>query len=104
MKKLLSLLMALMMLALAATALAYDGEILAITADSDDEPFTWDASTDKMAAFIEDQFGISLIQSETNYYNNDFAGTQLAAVDGVLPEVFTADILYYPQEITQFIP
>ena len=104
MKKLLTLVLALVMLASAACALAYDGEILTLTADSDDDPFTWDASTDKMAAFIEDTFGIRLVQSETNYYNNDFAVTQLAAVDGVLPEVFTADILYYPQEITQFIP
>ena len=104
MKKLLTLVLALVMLASAACALAYDGEILALTADSDDDPFTWDASTDKMAAFIEDNFGIQLIQSETNFYNNDFSVKQLAAVDGMLPDVFTEDILYYPQTITQFIP
>lgn len=105
MKKLLTLIMALvLMTTLVGTALAYDGEILDITADSDDVPFSWDPATDKMAAMIQDKFGINLIQSETNYYNNDFTVTQLAAVDGKLPEFFTADILYYPQLITQFIP
>ena len=63
MKKLLTLVLALVMLASAASALAYDGEILTLTADSDSDPFVWDASTDKMAAFIEDNFGIQLIQS-----------------------------------------
>lgn len=86
------------------SALAYDGDILTITADSDGDPFTWDTSTDKLAAMIEDKFGIDFQQSETNYYNNDFTVTQLAAVDGTLPDVFCADILYYTQEITQFIP
>lgn len=106
MKKLLTLLLALALMAtaLTATALAYDGEVLTITADSDDEPFSWDPTTDKMAAYIEENFGITFQQSETNYYMNDFSVTQLAAVDGVLPEVFCADILYYPQLITQFIP
>lgn len=86
------------------SALAYDGDILTITADSDGDPFTWDTSSDKLAAMIEDKFGINFQQSETNYYNNDFTVTQLAAVDGTLPDVFCADILYYTQEITQFIP
>ena len=86
------------------SALAYDGDILTITADSDGDPFTWDTSSDKLAAMIEDKFGIDFQQSETNYYNNDFTVTQLAAVDGTLPDVFCADILYYTQEITQFIP
>ena len=105
MKKLLTLIMALvLMTTLVGTALAYDGEILDIIVDSDDTPFTWDPATDKMAAMIQDKFGINLLQSETNYYNNDFTVTQLAAVDGTLPEFFTADILYYPQLITQFIP
>lgn len=104
MKKLLTLILALAMMATAACALAYDGDVLTITADSDVDPFSWDPATDKVAAFIEENFGIAFQQSETNYYQNDFAVTQLAAVDGVLPEVFTADILYYPQEITQFIP
>lgn len=105
MKKLLTLVMALvLMTTLSCAALAYDGEILDIIVDSDDDPFTWDPSTDKMAAMIQDQFGINLIQSETNYYQNEFTVTQLAAVDGTLPEFFTADILYYPQLITQFIP
>lgn len=104
MKKLLSLVLALMVFALPVMALAYDGSIITITADSDDDPFAWDPATDKMAAFIEDQFGITFQQSETNYYNNDFAVTQLAAVDGALPDVFAADILYYTQEVTQFIP
>lgn len=85
-------------------AMAYDGEILTLTADSDNDPFTWDTSTDKIAAMIEDKFGLNFKQSETNFYNNDFTVTQLAAVDGDLPDVFTADILYYTQEITQFIP
>lgn len=85
-------------------AMAYDGEILEIVADSDGDPFTWDTSTDTMAAWIEDNFGIKFTQSETNYYNNDFSVTQLAATDGTLPDVFAADILYYTQEITQFIP
>ncbi len=93
-----------LMLALTATAFAYDGEILTITADSDDEPFSWNPETDAMAAYIRDNFGIEFQQSDVNYYNGDFAQTQLAAVDGNLPEVFTADILYYTQEITQFIP
>ena len=103
MTRLLALLMALLM-ALTATAFAYDGEVLDITADSDADPFTWDPATDPMAAYILDNFGINFIQSETNYYNNDFTVTQLAANEGKLPEVFTADILYYTQEITQFIP
>lgn len=46
------------------------------------DPFTWDTSSDKLAAMIEDKFGIDFQQSETNYYNNDFTVTQLAAVDG----------------------
>lgn len=86
------------------SAMAYDGDILTITADSDGDPFSWDTSTDNLAAMIEDKFGIDFQQSETNYYNNDFTVTQLAAVDGTLPDVFCADILYYTQEITQFIP
>ena len=93
-----------LVLVFCATALAYDGEILDITADADDDPFTWDPETDEMAKYIQDTFGINFIQSETNYYNNDFTVTQLAANEGQLPEVFTADILYYTQEITQFIP
>ena len=101
--KLFTLIIALV-LCVSATALAYDGEILDITADSDDDPFTWDPATDEMAKYIQDNFGINFIQSETNYYNNDFTVTQLAANEGKLPEVFTADILYYTQEITQFIP
>ena len=76
------------------SAMAYDGDILTITADSDGDPFSWDTSTDKLAAMIEDKFGIDFQQSETNYYNNDFTVTQLAAVDGTLPDVFCADILY----------
>ncbi len=105
MKKLLTLIMALvLMTTLVGTAMAYDGEILDIVVDSDDTPFTWDPATDKMAALIQDKFGVNLIQSETNYYNNDFTVTQLAAVDGTLPDFFTCDILYYPQLITQFIP
>lgn len=79
-------------------------DVITLTADSDGDPFTWDPSTDEMAAFIEENFGIAFQQSETNYYNNDFTVTQLAATDGTLPKVFCADILYYPQEITQFIP
>ena len=39
--KLFTLIIALV-LCVSATALAYDGEILDITADSDDDPFTWD--------------------------------------------------------------
>ncbi|MBQ8081686.1 MAG: extracellular solute-binding protein, partial [Clostridia bacterium] len=101
--KLLALVMALLM-AFSATALAYDGEILTITADSDDDPFSWDPENDAMAAYIRDNFGIDFVQSDINYYNNDFTQTQIAATDGTLPEVFTADILYYTQEITQFIP
>ena len=101
--KLLVLALALLM-AFTATAFAYDGEVLDITADSDADPFTWDPDNDPMAAFIRDTFGINFIQSETNYYNNDFTVTQLAANEVKLPEVFTADILYYTQEITQFIP
>ena len=93
-----------LMLSVTAISLAYDGEILDITADSDADPFSWDPENDAMAAWIQDNFGINFIQSETNYYNNDFTATQLAAQDGKLPEVFTADILYYTQEITQFIP
>ena len=31
-----------LVLAFIATALAYDGEVLDITADCDDDPFTWD--------------------------------------------------------------
>ncbi len=93
-----------LVLVFSATALAYDGEILDITADCDDDPFTWNPETDEMAKYIQDNFGINFIQSETNYYNNDFTVTQLAANEGKLPEVFTADILYYTQEITQFIP
>lgn len=85
-------------------ALAYDGEIISITADSDADPFTWDPDTDPMAAWILENFGLNIYQNETNYYNNDFTVTQLAAVDGALPDVFAADILYYPQLITQFIP
>ena len=101
--KLLVLALALLM-AFTATAFAYDGEVLDITADSDADPFTWDPDNDPMAAYIRDTFGINFIQSETNYYNNDFTVTQLAANEGKLPEVFTADILYYTQENTQFIP
>ncbi|MBQ8159737.1 MAG: extracellular solute-binding protein [Clostridia bacterium] len=101
--KLFSLLMALMLL-VTSTAFAYDGEVLTISADSDDDPFTWDPANDAIAAYIQDEFGINFVQSETNYYNNDFTVTQLAANEGKLPEVFTADILYYTQEITQFIP
>ncbi|MBQ9262823.1 MAG: extracellular solute-binding protein [Clostridia bacterium] len=101
--KLLALIAALT-LVFTATALAYDGEVLDITADSDDDPFTWDPDNDAMAAYIRDNFGINFIQSDINYYNNDFTQTQIAAADGNLPEVFTADILYYTQEITQFIP
>ena len=59
------------------SAMAYDGDILTITADSDGDPFSWDTSTDKLAAMIEDKFGIDFQQSETNYYNNDFTVTQL---------------------------
>ncbi|MDR2657379.1 MAG: extracellular solute-binding protein, partial [Oscillospiraceae bacterium] len=60
--------------------------------------------TDPLAKWIEDNYGLNFTQSETNYYNNDFAVTQLAAVDDALPDVFAADILYYPEWITQFIP
>ena len=101
--KLFALALALMM-TFTATAFAYDGEVLTITADCDDDPFSWDPENDPMAAYILENFGINFIQSETNYYNNDFTVTQLAANEGTLPEVFTADILYYTQEITQFIP
>ena len=101
--KLLALTLALA-LAFTATAFANDGEVLDITADCDDDPFTWDPANDALAAYVLDNFGINFIQSETNYYNNDFTVTQLAANEGKLPEVFTADILYYTQEITQFIP
>ena len=106
MKKLLSLVLALIMtLTLCASALAYDGDMITITADSDgDYPFTWDPANDKIAAFIEDQFGITFKQSDIHYYINDFVQTQQSAVDGTLPNVFAADILYYTQEITQFIP
>lgn len=79
-------------------------EVITLTADSDGDPFSWDPSADTMAAFLEENFGIAFEQSETNYYNNDFTVLQLAATDGKLPKVFCADILYYPQEITQFIP
>ena len=81
--KLFTLIIALV-LCVSATALAYDGEILDITADSDDDPFTWDPATDEMAKYIQDNFGINFIQSETNYYNNDFTVTQLAANEGKL--------------------
>lgn len=101
--KLFALTMALVMLAVSG-GLAYEGEILTITADCDDNPFTWDPEKDAMAAYIRDNFGIDFSQSEINYYNGDFTQTQVAATDGALPEVFTADILYYTQEITQFIP
>lgn len=101
--KLLALVMALMLF-LTGTAAAYDGVVLDITADCDDNPFTWDPKNDALAKYIQDTFGINFIQSQTNYYNNDFTVTQLAANEGKLPEVFTADILYYTQEITQFIP
>ena len=104
MKKLLLLALALMMAVLPMMAFAYDGELLTITADSDDEPFSWDPENDAIAAYIQDNFGIAFEQSETNYYNNDFTVTQLAAVDGQLPDVFAADILYYTQELTEFIP
>lgn len=104
MKKLLALMLALAVFAMPVMALAYDGDVITITADSDDDPFSWDPANDPMAAFIEENFGISFQQSETNYYNNDFSVTQLAATDGNLPDVFAADILYYTQEITQFIP
>jgi len=104
MKKFVLLALSLVMLLTPVLSLAYDGELLTLTADSDNDPFTWDPSKDKIAAFIEDQFGLAFQQSETNYYNNDFTVTQLAATDGNLPEVFAADILYYTQEITQFIP
>ena len=104
MKKLLLLALALMMAVLPMMAYAYDGDIITITADSDDEPFSWDPENDAIAAYIQDNFGIAFEQSETNYYNNDFTVTQLAAVDGQLPEVFAADILYYTQELTEFIP
>lgn len=80
------------------------GDVITLTADSDGDPFSWDPANDKMAAFIEEEFGIAFQQSETNFYNNEFTVTQLAATDGTLPKVFCADILYYPQEITQFIP
>ncbi len=104
MKRLLSILLALMLLAPALSSLAYDGEILDLTVDSDADPFVWDPSTDKMAAYIQDKFGLNMMQSTTNFYNNDFSVTQLAAVDGSLPDVFCADILYYTEFITQFIP
>lgn len=86
------------------TALAYDGSIVTLTADSDADPFAWDPETDLMAAWILENFGLNFNQSETNFYNNDFPVLQLAAVDGALPDVFAADILYYPELITQFIP
>ena len=105
MKKFLALCLSLaLMLALVPGALAYDGELITLTADSDGDPFSWNPATDKMAAFIEENFGLTFSQSETNYYNNDFTVLQLAAVDGNVPDVFAADILYYPELITQFIP
>lgn len=104
MKKLSFVLALLLSLAMCVSALAYDGDLITLTADSDADPFSWDSSTDPLAKYIEDNFGLAFTQSETNYYNNDFVLTQLAANDGVLPDVFTADILYYPQLITQFIP
>lgn len=79
-------------------------DVITLIADSDADPFSWDPSTDKMAAYIEENFGIAFQQSETNYANNDFSVLQLAATDGMLPTVFYADILYYPTMITQFIP
>ena len=79
------------------------GDVITLTADSDGDPFSWDPANDKMAAFIEENFGIAFQQSETNFYQNEFTVTQLAATDGTLPKVFCADILYYPQEITQLI-
>ena len=78
------------------SAMAYDGDILTITADSDGDPFSWDTSTDKLAAMIEDKFGIDFQQSETNYYNNDFTVTQLAAVDGTLPDVLCRYSVLHP--------
>lgn len=105
MKKLLTLVLALLMLAaLSVSALAYDGEIITLTADSDVDPFKWDPETDEMAKWIQDNFGLNLEQNETNFYNNSFDVLQLAANDDNLPDVFCADILYYPQLITQFIP
>lgn len=103
-KKVIALALALATAIPSMSAMAYDGEILDLTVDSDVDPFEWNPESDEMAAWIQDQFGLNLYQSETNYYNNDFTVTQLAAVDGALPDVFTADILYYTQEITQFIP
>ena len=104
MKKLLLVALSLMMIITPLMSLAYDGELITIVADSDADPFTWDPANDAIAKFIEDEFGITFQQSETNFYNNDFAMTQLAAQDEKLPDVFAADILYYPQLITQFIP
>lgn len=106
MKKTMTLALALLLALslLVPTALAYDGEIIDITADSDADPFSWDPDSDPMAAWIAENYGINFLQSETNFYNNDFAVSQLAGVDGNLPDVFAADILYYPQWITQFIP
>lgn len=106
MKKLLTMMLAftLVFALLAPAALAYDGELITLTADSDADPFSWDPATDKMAAWIEENYGLALVQSETNYYQNEFTVTQLAGVDGNLPDVFAADILYYPELITQFIP
>ena len=85
-------------------AFAYDGDVINLTVDSDADPFSWNPDTDPMAAWILEKFGLNLNQSETNYYNNEFPVLQLAAVDGALPDVFAADILYYPELITQFIP
>ena len=105
MKKLLTLALALiMMMAMCASALAYDGEIITLTADSDVDPFTWDPETDAMAAWIQDNFGLNLVQSETNYYNIGSDVLKMAANDGDAPDVFAADILYDATLITQLIP
>ena len=106
MKKLSALALAILLALslLAPAALAYDGDIIDLTVDSDADPFSWDPANDPMAAWIVENYGLNLNQSETNYYNNDFSVLQLAAVDGSVPDVFAADILYYPELITQFIP
>ena len=42
-------------------------DVITIVADSDGDPFSWDPTSDKMAKYIEENFGIAFQQSETNY-------------------------------------
>lgn len=99
MKKLISMVLALLMMLSIATVFAYDGEIITLRASSDDT-YTFDPETDPMAKFILDKFGIRF---EDTAYDGDVEKMRLDAMDGKLGHINYSDLLYNIPELNEFI-